>query len=101
MPRAGISFPSLARRWLGMTRLSALTVFSRQGCHLCEQLIEELLPLIRGKLDLEVHDIDCRPEWRAEYGTRIPVVEYDGQFVCQYTLDTAAIRRIVAGIEGP
>ena len=34
--------------------MAAISVYSRQGCHLCEQLIEELLPLIRGRLDLEV-----------------------------------------------
>lgn len=84
-----------------MSSTNSLAVYSRQGCHLCEQLIEELLPLIRGKLDIDVHDIDSRPEWQARYDTRIPVVEYNGQFVCQYTLDAAAIRRIVAGIEGP
>ena len=81
--------------------MDSLVVYSREGCHLCEQLIEELLPLIRGKLDVNVQDIDSRPEWQAEYGMRIPVVEWNGEFVCQYTLDELAIRRIVAGIEGP
>jgi len=81
--------------------VDSLVVYSREGCHLCEQLIEELLPLIRGKLDVSVQDIDSRPEWQVEYGTRIPVVEWNGEFVCQYTLDEPAIRRIVAGIEGP
>ena len=33
---------------------------SRQDCHLCEVLIEELLPMIEGKLALEVRDIDTR-----------------------------------------
>ncbi|NIO26017.1 MAG: glutaredoxin family protein, partial [Gammaproteobacteria bacterium] len=53
--------------------MTALDVYSRQGCHLCEQLIEELLLLVRGQLDVRIHDIDSRPEWTAAYGTRIPV----------------------------
>ena len=70
-------------------------VYSRPGCHLCELLMEELAPLIRGRLDLEVRNIDSRPEWKLKYGVRIPLVEYDGQTVCQYHLDTAAIHAIL------
>jgi len=66
-------------------------IYSRQGCHLCEQLIEELAPRLRGLADIEVVDIDTRPEWVAAYGTRIPVVELDGEFVCQYHFDSAAV----------
>jgi len=72
-----------------------IRVYTRSGCHLCELLIEELLPLIRGRLELEVLDIDTSPEWSLKYGIRIPVVEYDGKAVCQHHLDTAAIRAIL------
>ncbi len=80
--------------------MSRIRVYSRSGCHLCEILIEELLPLIRGRLDLEVLDIDSRPEWTEEYGTRIPVVQYAGRTICQYTLDGDAIRSILARLPG-
>jgi hypothetical protein len=70
-------------------------VYSRPGCHLCELLIEELMPLIEGRLELEVRDIDTRPEWKLRYGIRIPLVEYEGETVCQYHLDRAAIRAIL------
>ncbi len=80
--------------------MSRIRVYSRSGCHLCEILIEELLPLIRGRLDLEVLDIDSRPEWAEEYGTRIPVVQYAGRTICQYTLDGDAIRSILASLSG-
>ncbi len=73
-----------------------LRIYSRPGCHLCELMIEELLPLVRDKLKIDVVDIDSRPDWRDEYGTRIPVLEYDSEFVCQYTLDVPAIERILA-----
>jgi len=66
-------------------------VYSRQGCHLCEQLLEELVPRLRGRADVEVVDIDNRPEWVEAYGMRIPVVELDGEFVCQYHFDAAAV----------
>ncbi len=80
--------------------MSRIRVYSRAGCHLCEVLIEELLLLIRSRLDLDVLDIDSRPEWTEKYGTRIPVVEYEGRTICQYTLDGDAIRSILARLPG-
>lgn len=78
--------------------LGTLRIYSRQGCHLCETLIETLQPIVRDRLSLDVVDIDTRPEWQASYGMRIPVVEYDGQFVCQYTLDRDAVRGILENL---
>ena len=77
-----------------------IRVYSRPGCHLCELLIDELMPLIRGRLELEVLDIETRPEWKLQYGVRIPVVEYDGETVCEHHLDTAAIRAILQSLPG-
>ncbi len=76
-------------------QVDSITVYSRAGCHLCELLVEALLPMVRGHLRVDVVDIDSRPDWQEAYGTRIPVVEYDSQFVCQYSLDAAAIRNIL------
>lgn len=71
--------------------MRAIQVFSRRGCHLCEVLIEELMPVVRDVCRVEVLDVDSRPEWREAYGKRVPVVEFDGDFVCQYYLDRDAI----------
>ncbi len=86
----------LPEDWTG----GRICVYSRPGCHLCEVLIDELLPLIRGQLELDVLDIDTRPEWASELGTRIPVVEYEGRTICQYSLDKDAIRSILADLPG-
>ena len=79
---------------------SRICVYTRPGCHLCELLIDELLPLIRCRLDLEVLNIDTRPDWTEKYGMRIPVVEYAGQTLCQYHLDAAAIRSVLRNLPG-
>ena len=73
-----------------------IDVFSRRGCHLCEVLIEQLLPIVEGRATVAVHDIDTRPEWASSYGTRVPVVELDGRLVCEFTLDVEAVRRALA-----
>lgn len=75
--------------------MDKLQVYSRQGCHLCEVLIEELLPLIEGRLELEVRDIDTNPDWHEQYWEDIPVVEYEGQPVCRHFLDRDAITGIL------
>ena len=76
--------------------MPGLQVFSRQGCHLCEQLIEELLPLVRDRLDIEVCDVDTREDWHQQYDVRVPVVKYDGELVCQYHLDRKALARVLS-----
>ena len=62
-------------------------VYSRRGCHLCEQMLEQLEPLCRGRAELVVHDVDDRPEWAEAYGLHVPVLYYEGQRVCHYELD--------------
>jgi len=76
--------------------MSPIYVYSRRGCHLCEVLIEEMLPLLQGRIDIQVRDIDTDEAWRNAYDVRIPVVEYEGQVICEYPLDKAKIAAIVA-----
>ena len=78
--------------------MTPLRIYSRPGCHLCEQLLEEVLPLVRGRLEVEIVNIDDDIDLSREYGTRIPVLEYAGEFVCQYTLEDNAIRKILADL---
>jgi len=74
-----------------------LEVFSRPGCHLCEQLLEELLPIVRDQLEVKVLNIETRSDWLEAYGTLIPVICFEGREVCHHTLDRAAIQRILVG----
>lgn len=61
-------------------------------------MFEELSPLVRGRLDIEVRDIDSRDDWRRKYDVRIPVLEFEGRPVCQYRLDRPAVQRILQGL---
>jgi predicted thioredoxin/glutaredoxin len=78
--------------------MAVIHYYSRKGCHLCEVMLEELLPLIRGRADIEMRDIDTVVEWREKYDIRIPVIEYDGELVSAYPLDYDAIRVMLAEI---
>jgi len=80
--------------------MSRLDVYSRRGCHLCDELLEALLPLVRGRLDVVVHDIDSRADWRTRYGRHVPVVEFAGREVCRHALDRAAIAAVLDSLQG-
>lgn len=66
-------------------------VYSRRGCHLCEVLLDELADTVAGRADINVHDVDTRDDWRQAFGLRVPVVNFEGREICQYTLDRDAI----------
>jgi glutaredoxin len=65
------------------------TVFSRPGCGLCEEMLEELASVLppAEAARVQVIDIDADPELTRKYGTRIPVLLINGEFVCAYRLD--------------
>jgi len=75
--------------------MPGLRVYSRQGCHLCDLLVEELLPLVRGRLDVEICDIDSRPDWRKKFDIRVPVLEYEDRLISGYPLDRGAVSRLL------
>jgi len=81
--------------------MSTIYVYSRRGCHLCEVLVKEMLPLLQGRIDIQVRDIDTNEDWRQAYDVRIPIVEYEGRVICQYYLDKAKIEAIVAASATP
>ena len=43
---------------------------------------------------MQVVDIDGQPELERKYGTRIPVLMADGEFVCAYRLDVERVRAL-------
>lgn len=79
-------------------------VYTRRGCHLCEVMIESLVEEIgRSSADrpaVELRDIDTDPAWREALNTRIPVLEYDGEWLCDYELDRARVRTILQQKDG-
>jgi len=59
-----------------------ITVFSKEGCHLCERAIDTLQELSNEKIfDLEIIDISKDRTLLERYVLRIPVVRLDGEDV--------------------
>lgn len=72
--------------------------YTRRGCHLCDVMLEELLPLLRGRAEIQLRDIDSNPEWLRRHDIRVPVVEVNGEIISEYPLDRAAIGLFLAGL---
>lgn len=79
---------------------ATFAVYSRPGCHLCERLIEGLMPLLRGRAAVEIRNIDNNEEWRDRFAMRIPVLEYGGRVVCEARLDPTAVEAVLGGAGG-
>jgi Glutaredoxin-like domain (DUF836) len=76
--------------------MKSLHYYTRRGCHLCEIMLEELMPIIRGRASIEICDVDSNPEWLEAFDHRVPVIELDGRIISEYPLDAGAVRECLA-----
>jgi glutaredoxin len=70
-----------------------LTVYSKPDCHLCEDAIA-VLEGLRSQLDFELVELDITADetLHRAYFERIPVLEIDGEEVCEFFVDEALVR---------
>ena len=67
--------------------------YYRDGCHLCEEMAAALhreWPEVFAAMVWI--DVDRDPALQARYGTLVPVLTRDGETLCRYRLDPAAMR---------
>lgn len=75
-----------------MSGKATLTVYVREYCHLCHEMvaaIEALQPVYA--FDLEVVDVDEDMALEQRYGNLVPVLTANGEEICRYHLDPAAL----------
>ena len=72
-------------------------VLSREGCHLCEDMLHALAELERGQTipPVTVVDVDSDPELARQYGQKVPVLLLDGSVICHYTLNSKELLRLL------
>ena len=82
--------------------MSELTLYSRLGCHLCEDM-EKLLPsyLQQSAISLNIVYIDDEPELEQQYGTSIPVLKAGEREICHYFLDVKALQQYISAHGNP
>ncbi|HTE83823.1 MAG TPA: glutaredoxin family protein [Dehalococcoidia bacterium] len=73
----------------------AVTLYSRRGCHLCEDA-----ELLLGRLgcDLTVVDVDAEPALQSRYGDEVPVLVMAGQPVLSGILREEAVRAALGSL---
>ena len=70
-----------------------VTVYSRHGCHLCEDAVKTLEGM-REELafEIEIIYIDGNPELEKLYGNEVPVIHIDGEHHDFYRIDPERFR---------
>ena len=71
-----------------------LVLYSRPGCHLCEQAVEELAALHEEGYRFELHEVDIESDegLLRRMLERIPVLELNGEVVSELVLDQTSVR---------
>ncbi|MFC1771906.1 glutaredoxin family protein [Pseudomonadota bacterium] len=71
-----------------------LTLYYREGCHLCEIMLQALRGL-QSDMELEISlvDIDREPDLRQRYDEWVPVLCRGELEICHYQLDLDALNR--------
>jgi hypothetical protein len=77
--------------------MTVVTLYARDGCHLCDEARAEILALRRGGLDLELREVDIESDddLHARLLERIPVVEVGGEVVSELGIDEPALRAAI------
>jgi glutaredoxin len=81
--------------------MTVVTLYGKAGCHLCDDARAAIEPL-RAELGFELREVDVAldPVLFRRHGERIPVVEVDGEEICELGVDTEELRARVGRV-GP
>ncbi|MGH2961447.1 MAG: glutaredoxin family protein [Solirubrobacterales bacterium] len=74
--------------------MTRVTLYTRPGCHLCDEARARLEELRGGGRGFELAEVNIEEDERlhARYLERIPVVEIGGRIVSELVLDEGAVR---------
>ncbi|WP_374335821.1 glutaredoxin family protein [Leeia sp.] len=81
-----------------MSALPTLTLYIREYCHLCQDMLAILQQDYRGRFLLQVVDIEDDDDTEARYGQLIPVLMAGEHELCHYHLNRARLDAYLAEI---
>jgi thiol-disulfide isomerase/thioredoxin len=80
-----------------MTKKPALTLYTRIGCHLCEQMKLQLEQFQQQySFYLNVVDIDADSYLKLRYGERVPVLATEDREICHYHLNKDLVLKFLS-----
>jgi glutaredoxin len=81
----------------------SLTIYSRPGCHLCDEmkaLVRRIQGLSQAPITIDEIDISTDPELESRFGLEIPVLMLNGRKIAKYRISEAALARALATSAG-
>jgi glutaredoxin len=82
----------IKQRIMETNRSLNVVLYTRAGCHLCEEAQEVLT---KFEISPTVVDIDADPNLRERFDTCVPVVEIDGKIRFRGRVEPTLLQRIV------
>ena len=76
----------------------ALTIYSKPGCHLCDDMKAIVDRVVRRSalpITVEEIDISTDADLEARYGLEIPVLLIDGKKIAKYRVTEAEVTRML------
>jgi glutaredoxin len=78
-------------------RFSEVILYSREGCHLCDDARDMLFKYADHFPTIHVVNIDEHPDLVEQFDTCVPVVECDGKLRFRGRVDEVLLRRLIEG----
>ena len=78
--------------------LVALTIYTRPGCHLCQEMkviVERVVRELRTTAQIEEINIADDPDLEERYGSEIPVLLVNGRKAAKYRVSEQELTRIL------
>jgi thiol-disulfide isomerase/thioredoxin len=76
----------------------ALTIYSRPGCHLCDEMkavVRRAAASVDAHITIEDIDISTDPDLEARYGLEIPVLLVNGKKAAKYRVSEQELARML------
>lgn len=82
--------------------LPTLTLYTRTGCHLCDEM-KAVVQAVSRRVPLTVQEIDVASDRELEdrYGHEVPVLLVDGRKVAKYRITEERLLRLVSRSTSP
>jgi hypothetical protein len=77
----------------------AIAIYSRPGCHLCEEMkavVEKVVRREHASATIDEIDISTDPALESRYGLEIPVLIVEGRKVAKYRVTEDEVTRMLA-----
>ena len=78
--------------------MGVLTIYSRPGCHLCDEMKATVARTIEGRADITLDEVDISrdPQLLALHELEIPVLLIDGKKAAKYRItETELMRKLI------